>query len=175
MTASTNKALSNLLRTIDAFRNNATELETAPSETEGYFQPHRFDTAIRFKESEKLGSLPAWTKEDNKPHVFNEPAQINELVAGTVFFDQPALRFLQIVHAYNDGSYLCCDTAGRIHRFNGERKVLIPSGPSVRRKLHPPEGIFAFHDHIFGGYVLLDDHRQRRRSSIKTTSSPSIL
>jgi len=38
MTASTSKALANLLRTIDAFRNN-TGLEPE-AETEGYFQPH---------------------------------------------------------------------------------------------------------------------------------------
>ena len=160
MTASTSKALANLLRTIDAFRNN-TGVEPE-AETEGYFQPHRFETAIRFKDSEKLNSLPAWTKDDCKPHTCTEPAQLNELAPGTVFLDQSTPKFFQIVHVYNDGSYLCSDLSGRVHRFSGERTVLTPSGPSIRRKLHPPEGIFAFHDHIFGGYILLEDKEPKK-------------
>ncbi len=158
MTASPNRALTNLLRTIDAFKGNTARLETI-AETDGYFRPHRFDTAIKFKETEQLNSLPPWTKDDNEMHSFLEPAQLYELMMGAVFLDRCTSRFFQTVHIYSDGSYLCSDLAAHIHRFGGERQVLTPSGPALRRRLHPPDGVFAFHDYIFGGYVLLDDKK----------------
>jgi len=162
--AMNSKQLTSLLRTIDAFKGNTPRQETI-TETDVYFRPHRFEHAIHFKEAETLPSLPPWTHDDNQMHSFSEPAQLNELAMGTVFLDRNTSRFFQVIHAYSDGSYLCSDLAARIHRFRGEQPVLTPDGPAVRRRLHPPEGVFAFHDFIFGGYVMLDDEKKRPRQT----------